>query len=171
VKLAQGQRLNLEPELDVTVIYPERSETIGEMSGNSYNDSSLVVRVQYGCISFLLTGDVEKKGMEKLVETGTLKQTTVVKVPHHGSRGSLYEPFYDTARPRAVVISVGTNNTFGHPTPEVVEFLRGRGIQVYRTDQHGAIIFGSDGQRLWVETVRPTAIPAGNVSILPSLHG
>jgi competence protein ComEC len=171
VKLAQGQRLNLEPELDVTVIYPERSETIGQISGNSYNDSSLVVRVQYGRISFLLTGDVEKKGMEKLVETGTLKQATVVKVPHHGSRGSLHEPFYDAARPRTAVISVGANNTFGHPAPEVVEFLRGQGIQVYRTDQHGAIIFGSDGQRLWVETVRPTAIPAGNVSVLPSLHG
>ena len=171
VKLARGQRLNLEPELDITVIYPEQSDVTGNLPWVSYNDNSLVVRMEYGRISFLFTGDIEEKGMKKLVESGVVKQATVVKVPHHGGRGSLYEPFYDAACPQAAVISVGANNTFGHPTPEVLDFLSERGIRVYRTDQHGAIIFGSDGQRLWVETIRPAANPAGIVSVLPSLHG
>ncbi len=83
-----------------------------------------------------------------------LKETdnpiTLVKVPHHGSKGSLLPAFYQDLQPRYAVISVADNNPFGHPDPAVLEMLDQAGIKVLRTDQDGAVIVSSDGRELTV---------------------
>jgi len=76
----------------------------------------------------------------------------VLKVAHHGSKTSTSPQFLAAVDPEAAVISVGADNTFGHPGPEVVERLIDRlgEDNVYRTDEDGTIELITDGERLWV---------------------
>jgi len=78
----------------------------------------------------------------------------VLKVAHHGSKTSTSPQFLAAVDPEVAVISVGADNTFGHPSPEVVERLVGRlgEDNVYRTDKAGTIEFITDGESLWVRT-------------------
>ena len=81
-------------------------------------------------------------------------QCTVLKVAHHGSKTSTTEDFLAAAQPRLAVISVGRDNNFGHPAPEVIERLRKNGIKIYRTDEDGAVVCRTDGKTLRVGTFR-----------------
>jgi competence protein ComEC len=121
---------------------------LGRGPRRTRNDDSLVVKVTFGAVSFLLTGDVEAAGEAVLTPGGV----TVLKVPHHGSRTSSSVELLVSARPRAALLSVGAENRFGHPAPEVVDRYRERGIAVFRTDAHGAVRFSTDGRRLWTHT-------------------
>ena len=85
---------------------------------------------------------------------------TVLKVGHHGSATSTSAPFLAGVQPRYAVISVGADNTFGHPRPEVLARLRAAGVRTFRTDEDGAVTFRTDGRRLWAETYA-----AGEVSL------
>jgi competence protein ComEC len=79
----------------------------------------------------------------------------VLKVPHHGSCSSTTQRFLDAVDPELVVISVGAENTFGHPCDEVLERLGE--IPLYRTDEQGAVEIVTDGTRVWVEVERSTS--------------
>jgi len=76
----------------------------------------------------------------------------VYKVAHHGSETSTTSQFLAAVDPEVAVISVGADNTFGHPSPEVVERLIDRlgEDNVYRTDEDGTVEFITDGERLWL---------------------
>lgn len=155
IKLARGQRLALEPGLKIEVLHPPVASRSGAYKAREeYNSSSVVMRVCYGRISFLLMGDVDRSVMEELVAGGLIQPTTVVKVPHHGSRGSLSEAFYATAAPRVAVISVGANNMFGHPSPETLALLHRLNTKVFRTDRDGAVTLVTDGRSLWARSVK-----------------
>lgn len=145
--LEKGKRLNIEKDFYIEILYPE-----GEYKGGKYNDYSLVLYVKYRGFSALLPGDIEEEGLQNLLYEG-IKTAYVVKVPHHGSRGSLYPGFYEEVNPYLAVISVGKNN-FGHPHAEVLNFLKENKIEVLRTDEKGAITLLSDGSRLTVSTFR-----------------
>jgi competence protein ComEC len=75
-----------------------------------------------------------------------------LKVPHHGSKTSTTDAFLATLHPAFAAISVGRDNSFGHPSPEVVERLEAAGVRVYRTDRDGAITATTDGHSLQVTT-------------------
>ena len=122
--------------------------------GIDSNNHSVVLRLQFGQISFLLPGDIEAPVEEKLVASGVPLTATVLKSPHHGSRTSSSEAFLEAVEPQVVVISVGAENRFGHPSLEVIERYAAYGLPVLRTDQRGTIEFITDGEQLWVETVR-----------------
>jgi competence protein ComEC len=115
------------------------------------NDRSIVLRVAYGSVSFLLTGDVEAAA-EELLEPGPI---TVVKAPHHGSRSSSTVPFVGQTRPRFVVFCVGRGNRFHFPHADVVERYRAAGAQCFRTDLHGAVTFETDGREVRWRTFHP----------------
>jgi competence protein ComEC len=109
------------------------------------NDDSMVLRIQYGRVAMLLTGDAggefESRASADLADA----PIRILKVGHHGSRTSTSERLVDVLRPQAALISVGRGNAFGHPSPEVIDRLRRIGTEVFRTDRDGAISVESDG--------------------------
>lgn len=119
------------------------------------NNDSLVMRVQYGGTGFLLTGDMEKKIEEQLYDQGLLRASEVLKVGHHGSRTSTTPDLLNTVRPAFGLISVGFDNTYGHPSPLTVAALREMHATVYRTDEQGLIRVVSDGRRLRINSEKP----------------
>jgi competence protein ComEC len=121
--------------------------------GASGNDASIVLRLVWRDVSFLLTGDIEANAEKALVESGIDLRATVLKIAHHGSKTSSTAAFLDAVRPPVAVISSGAKNRFGHPAPDVVDRL-GEYADIYNTADDGAVHFETDGQRLWIETER-----------------
>jgi competence protein ComEC len=118
------------------------------------NNDSLVLRVSYGNRSFLLMGDIEHPIERAILDAGEARRVDVLKVPHHGSRTSSTEEFLEAAHPAFAVISVGFENSYGHPHPAVVDRLHDHHAEVLRTDRQGMITFHTDGRRLDVESFR-----------------
>ena len=116
------------------------------------NNDSLVLRLGYGRNGFLLSGDVERPIERGMLAADEIRRTDVLKVAHHGSRTSSTEEFVNAVEPVFAVISVGLDNSYGHPNLDVVERLRQHRAVVYRTDQEGLITVRGDGHRLRVET-------------------
>lgn len=114
------------------------------------NNSSIVLRVDYGENSFLFMGDAEQAAEARLLSAGANLQCDVLKVGHHGSDTSTSESFLASAAPSAAVILCGANNTYGHPEPATLEKLAN--IPVYRTDLNGTITIVSDGTDYTVTT-------------------
>lgn len=127
-------------EVSVQVLNPPK-----ELHG-SKNEDSIVLRLVYGKISFLFTGDIGRPAEEDLVTTYHKNlRTTILKCPHHGSRYSSTSPFLEEVRPEVVIISVG-RNSYGHPTEEALDRYREVGTKIYRTDIDGNITVTSDGR-------------------------
>ena len=116
------------------------------------NDTSIVLRIEYGSTSFLLTGDMEKTAETDLVNSGVNLRADVLQVGHHGSSTSTGYLFLDSVLPEMAVISCGVNNKYGHPHEETLSILRDAKVDVYRTDLQGTITIGSDGQNFTVGT-------------------
>jgi competence protein ComEC len=87
-----------------------------------------------------------------LVSENVPLQADFLKVPHHGSKTSSTEPFLEAVQPKFAVISVGESNSFGHPSPEVIERYKSQGIRAYRTDRDGAVSAWTDGNLLKVQS-------------------
>ena len=144
-----GQRIML-GETTVEVLHPPPRPLLG--TGSDGNNNSLVLRVAYGEVSFLLTGDIEALAERFLLDHGAGVESTVLKAGHHGSGTSTTAAFVERVAPAAAVISVGADNRLGHPAPEVVSTLRGAvGDALFITADHGPVRFRTDGVRLWVE--------------------
>lgn len=150
--VTRGYQLRLDPAVEIEVLHPQHYYT-GTRSDD--NNASLVLQVSYGQVSFLLTGDVEEEGMKEMLAEKIPIASTVLLLPHHGSRYSFVPEFYRAVNPAAVVTQAGEHNTFGHPAPEIVAYWEEKGVPVYRTDRHGAITFTTDGKNLRVETAIP----------------
>lgn len=109
--------------------------------GEGTNDDSLVLLTKISDLIWLFTGDMEEKGEELLIKRYPNLQVDVLKVGHHGSKTSTTETFVKQVSPRVAWISVGDNNSYGHPNSEVIERIENEGITIYRTDKQGAIHF------------------------------
>lgn len=134
----KGQRLNIEKDLYFDILWPDKSNLISE---NSINNNSLVFKLNYKNFSCLFTGDIEKLAEEKIFQEyeKTLK-STVLKVPHHGSKTSSTLNFVKAVSPKISLIGVGEKNKFGHPDQDVIERLKDIGSKILRTDKNGEII-------------------------------
>lgn len=110
-----------------------------QSSGRNLNNQSVVLKLGCGKSAFLFTGDIERETESWLTDRSEDLGAVVLKVPHHGARGSVYEPFLRAVQPRVAVISVGRTNAYGHPSPVMLETYAGLGIPILRTDIHGAI--------------------------------
>lgn len=117
-------------------------------SYDEVNDYSVVLKLTYDDVSFLLTGDAEKHA-ENLIE-GDLK-AEVLKVGHHGSSTSTSEEFLDRVSPDYAVICCGKDNSYGHPHDEVIKSLEERNIEILRTDELGTITILCDGESVEIE--------------------
>ncbi|MBW1840326.1 MAG: ComEC/Rec2 family competence protein [Deltaproteobacteria bacterium] len=113
------------------------------------NNNSLVVKVEFGSISFLFPGDIKLQAEKELVATaGEELRSTVLISPHHGSKTSSSAFFLDKVQPGYVVISSGWNNRFGFPHSQVLERYKERNCRVFRTDRHGAVAMSTHGETL-----------------------
>jgi competence protein ComEC len=150
VKATRGQWIDLGNGARLTVLYPTAATR--PASARELNDTSIVLRLTMGDVSFLLTGDVTEQTEAALISRGTDLRSSVLKIPHHGSKTSSSPAFLQRVQPVVDVISAGKDNPFGHPAPEVIARLDGDAV--FRTDEHGDITVSTDGTRLWVETQR-----------------
>ena len=110
------------------------------------NDQSIVLRIVYGGTSFMFTGDATKAAEEDMLSEGSVVRSTVLKVAHHSSDTSNGQPWLDAVDPQYAVISVGTDNDYGHPHDEGMERLEALNIPIYRTDTMGMVVCSSDGE-------------------------
>jgi competence protein ComEC len=118
------------------------------------NDDSLVLRLADGAETLLLAGDIERPSERRILAQEQPVGVNFLKVAHHGSKTSTTDPFLSAAHPAFAAISVGKDNSFGHPSPEVTERLEAAGVRVYRTDRDGAITASTDGKTLSVKTFK-----------------
>ncbi|WP_049765278.1 ComEC/Rec2 family competence protein [Alkaliphilus metalliredigens] len=153
---AQQHQLPIQPVKDAFSITLEDSITlhfIGPLKdyGDNLNLWSIVMKLDYGKMSFLFTGDIEKEAESDLIREykKSFLASQFLKAPHHGSNTSSTSGFLDIVNPDIVAISAGRNNLYGHPHTEVLQRLQERAISYYRTDQQGTIVIQSDGQQIW----------------------
>jgi competence protein ComEC len=147
-----GQRIDMGDGVFVEVLRPPLNIPPGAAS--DIDSDSLVLRLEYGTVSFLLTADIKSETEWELVRERAPLASTVLKVAHHGSSTSTTPELLSVVGPGAAVISVGADNDFGLPDAEVVARLKEEVGQdnLYRTDEQGTITFTTDGEKLWVET-------------------
>lgn len=127
------------------VLYPDGT-------GDGGNNDSIVLYGRLLETNFLFTGDLEQGELD-LIETYPNLPVDVLKAGHHGSKGSSYPEFLDHIGAKIALVSAGENNRYKHPHQETLDRFDSRNIQVYRTDQQGAIRFR--GWKEWrIETVR-----------------
>ncbi len=144
VRAGRGFRLG---KLSLRVLWPRQPVP----AGDNPNNWAVVLHARYGEVDALLTADAES------IVTLPLHppQAEILKVAHHGSADEGLEQLLRAVRPRVALISVGADNDYGHPTASTLAALRSRpGLDVYRTDQDGAIAVESDGRRIEVRTAR-----------------
>ena len=142
-----GERFSIDG-VRFTVLHPSPG---WEGWGEDVNEDSLVVLVEFGAFEALFTGDVGFPAERVL--SRSLRPVDLLKVGHHGSRGSTGAELLDSLRPLAAVISVGRND-YGHPSPQTLARLEARGVPVLRTDQDGTVTVMTDGTRMEVRTAR-----------------
>lgn len=122
----------------VTIVYPEAGET-------RTDNTSIMLRIQYGETSFLFTGDCEIRDEAAALSTDYDLKSDVLKVAHHGSGSSTGPLLLKYVRPKYAVISVGGTNNYGHPTETVLTRLRQWKVSLFRTDMQGDIHCTSNG--------------------------
>lgn len=125
------------------------SESVSDL-----NNTSIVLKITYGSTSFLFTGDAEREEEQDIINKGYDLSATVLKVGHHGSENSTSYVFLREIMPEYAIISVGKNNSYGHPTEEALSRLRDSDTKVYRTDLQGDIIAKSDGKTVTITPSR-----------------
>lgn len=148
------QEIDLGSGIKIEVLNPP--EEFFKGTSADVDNNGVVLRLSWGEVSFLLTADIRWEGEFELIKQRANLRSTVLKVAHHGSKTSTTPQFLAVVDPQIAVISVGTNNTFGHPSEEVVERLRERlgEDSVYLTPENGTIEFITDGEKLWANAER-----------------
>lgn len=131
---------------DTFYVGAARVKILGVNEDDDTNNTSIVLRIDYGETSFLFTGDAEREAEQKMLERGEYLEATVLKVGHHGSDSSTTYPFLREVMPKHAVISVGQGNDYGHPTKETLSRFEDAGVEVYRTDLQGDVFCSSDGK-------------------------
>lgn len=128
----------------------EQNQAI-KKQGFNLNALSIVTFLQLGEVKFLLTGDLDVAREQALIERGLITDVDVLKVGHHGSKTSTSDQFLTASSPEIAVISVGYNNSYGLPSPQVVDRISQFGAKILRTDELGDVVIVTDGQDYWIK--------------------
>lgn len=143
----------------IEVVHP------AEVTGD-FNNGSIAMRVVYGDVTILLTGDAEAPAELEMIARGHDLSADILHVGHHGSRTSTSDAFLAAVRPRVAIYSAGEGNSYGHPHAETLERLLQHGVTVYGTDVHGTIKVVTDGTTYRVTVEREDRGPVALVSAL-----
>lgn len=151
--------------MTVYVLNPESG-----LTNPDQNNASVVLRVEHGNVTFLLTGDIDSTQEAAIVARGTPVAADILKVAHHGSQYSSGADFLAAVAPNEAVISVGTNS-YGHPAPETLNRLLAAGARIWRTDQRGTIVITSNGLTYTLPVTFTLYLPvvANNTTPIPPL--
>ena len=155
----RGDTLTL-GSLTFSVLHPDVPE------GDDLNAQSLVLRLQYGKVAFLFTGDAQESSEESMLAAGLNVQAQILKVGHHGSRTSSSPEFLAAVKPQVAIYSCGLGNSYGHPHAETLANLAAVGAKVYGTDVNGTIVVTSDGNTYQVTATKgqPRAPPSSTTT-------
>lgn len=115
---------------------------------DNLNNYSPIIKIKYKNTSFLFTGDAEKEVEGEILKADSNISADVIKLGHHGSTSSTSEAFLKKVNPSVAVISVGKDNSYGHPHSETLSLIKKYDIKLYRTDTDGSIIITSDGKNI-----------------------
>ena len=154
VRAEAGQRIDLGGGATLEVLHPPVEFLEGTES--DVDNNGVVLRLEMGEVSFLLTADLYGDGELYLVCERVELGSTVLQVSHHGSSTSTSASFLAAVDPQVAVIPVGADNPFGHPAEEVMSRLMAKVGEenIYLTSERGTVTFTTDGERLWVEAER-----------------
>lgn len=142
-----GVHIIKDGELTADIIAPDKPDE------SNLNNSSIVLLLTFGNVSYLLTGDAETKELNAIRAD---MHATVLKAGHHGSKTSTTQTLLKKISPSVTVISCGKNNDYGHPHAEVLKMLKSVNSSVYRTDRDQTVIVTTDGSSLTVSTGNPS---------------
>ena len=148
--LSAGE-IELTPTATLNLLHPIDAASTNLFDEDT-NDDSLVMKITYGEIDILFTGDIGKAAESRLIASGQNLRSEILKVPHHGSRTSSSAPFLDAVQPRYAIFSLGQRNRYQLPHENVIERYQARGAVLLRTDEAGAITLRTDGTRCWIDT-------------------
>lgn len=136
-------------------------------NASNNNDASVVIKLVYGSVSFLFTGDAETKTEAEIVSKyGTGLKSTYLKAGHHGANTSSSAAFINAVKPTGTILSYGKDNSYGHPNTDVVNRLKAVNSKIYSTAQSGNITVTTNGSthsvsvKPWTNTVTPKPEPA-----------
>lgn len=124
------------------------------ISSDNLNDYSPIIKITFLDNSFLFTGDAEISTEDTVLSENNNLNCDILKVGHHGSSTSTSPDFLISANPSVAIISVGKNNSYGHPTSETLSILNSYNIRTIRTDINGTVIAISDGKNINISTVK-----------------
>lgn len=144
-RIAAGQELR-SGRLRLRVLWPPRELLREPLAGGDANQQALVIEARWGRFTMLLTADAEAEAVP--LDPGPID---VLKVAHHGSDDAGLAALLDRTRPRLAVISVGEDNTYGHPTPGTLATLAEHGVPALRTDQDGDVVIDVEGGSVRVD--------------------
>jgi competence protein ComEC len=147
-----GDRIAIDSDTTVFVVNPLQPVSAIQAPDN---DHSIVIKATYRRVSYLLTGDAESSAEAQMISMYNCS-AYVLKVGHHGSNSASSAAFLKAVMPHIAVISVGANNTYGHPAPQALARLAAVNATIYRTDTQGTIIVTTNGQTVDVRTARNT---------------
>jgi competence protein ComEC len=157
-RVGQGARFT-EGGVAIEVLHPPLDPEAGPVP--AANETSLVIRMTFGEISFLFMADTGSVTERSLAEAGTGLTAEVLKAGHHGSAGSTSAALLAAVRPRLVLVSAGEGNTYGFPSPDVLTRCREAGAAVLRTDLDGAVEVRTDGRTLRARRAAAYGRPKG----------
>ncbi len=130
------------------IIYPAGS--LADDNIENANNASIALRVSYGEIDTLFSGDAELELENQLLATVKNElDSEILKLGHHGSDTSSSELFLDAVSPELAIASAGVDNSYGHPSPRILKRLERRAIKSYRTDLDGTIRLKTDGEKVY----------------------
>ncbi len=152
--------IELTADVKLNLLHPI-DETSTNLLDENKNDDSLVLKLSYGEVDILFTGDIEMNAETRLIRSQQDLQSEVLKVPHHGSRSSSSARFLDRVQPRYAIFSLGKDNRYQLPHAEVVARYQERNCVQLRTDRLGAIILKTDGKQCWF---RYAVLPSGSIN-------
>lgn len=145
--LSVGDNFKTGSELGIKILWP-RLDSFEKSDQNSsnidLNGLSVVALITFGNFSALMTGDAGENVMSIIdSEAGDID---VLKVPHHGSRTGLSDDFLNTVKPEVSIISLGKDNSYGHPSKNIIDLLEKNKSKIFRTDLNGEIEITTDGK-------------------------
>jgi competence protein ComEC len=140
----------------VKVLWPLNysPQDMNNLSYDEVNDSSLVLKITFGNVSFLIPGDISAEVEKQLIKSKTDLRSDVLVAPHHGSGYSSSAEFIKAVACRYAIVSAGKANVFHHPHPSTLQRYNDAGVNIFRTDRDGAVTLMTDGTKLNIDTFR-----------------